>query len=223
METKQHITLEAKATATEQGEFVAIAAAYSVDRVGDRIVPGAFKGTIGRWQESGKRVPLHWNHESDPDSIIGTVDPSSMAETDAGLQVSGSLDLENSAKAREAWRAMKTDSMSLSFGYMTTKQKAGSDGVNELHEIDLFEVSVVPGPANADTRFLALKSVPEMEEPEIREELTELRKRIDELDAALEETSVEDEPEQTPAVTQQASDPEAQRIERELLAALTHH
>lgn len=219
----KHITLEAKATATDQGSFVAIAAAYSVDRVNDRIIPGAFSKTIESWRASGKRVPLHWDHEGDPSSIIGSVDPAAMRETDAGLEVSGNLDLKNSEKAREAWRAMKTGSMSLSFGYIVTQQSKARDGVNELKEIDLFEISIVPAPANADTFFLELKSVKEMAPPEIREELSELRKRIDELDAALEEKpSVEDEHEEAPAVTHQASDPEAELIERELLDALAN-
>ncbi len=217
----KQITLQAKATATDQGSFVAIAAAYSVDRAGDRIVPGAFKGTIERWQASSKRVPLHWDHESGPESIIGTVDPLSMHETDAGLQVAGALDL-SSAKAKEAWRAMKTGSLSLSFGYMATKQRKGEDGVVELVELDLFEISIVPAPANADTRFLELKSVPEMEPAEIREELAELRKRIDELEGAQDDTPADDddETEQTFAVTQQASDPEATAIDLALIEAL---
>lgn len=221
METKQHITLEAKATATDQGEFVAIAAAYSVDRIGDRIIPGAFAKTIAQWQASGKQIPLHWNHDGNPESIIGAIDPMSLQETDAGLQVSGRLDLENSAKAKEAWRAMKTDSMSLSFGYMVVSQKQAKDGVNDLQEIDLFEVSVVPSPANADTRFLALKSVPKMEEGELCEEITQLRKRLDEIEDALEEQpEVEVASEQTPAVTHQASDPEADQSEIECIEAL---
>lgn len=218
---QKQITLEAKATATEQGSFVAIAAAYSVDRVGDRIVPGAFSGSIARWQGAGKSVPLHWDHEGDPGSIIGSVDPAGMQETDEGLEVKGQLDLENSEKAREAWRAMKTGSMSLSFGYIATKQQKGADGVNELHEIDLFEVSVVPAPANADTRFLSLKAIPEMGLEEIRDALTELHKRVDELDASEDADDVEDASEQTETVTHQASDPEAVETDLALIEALT--
>lgn len=219
----KHLTLQAKATVTDQGEFVAIAAAYSVDRVNDRIVPGAFKGTIDRWRGSGKQVPLHWNHQGEPEDIIGTIDPSSMEETDEGLQVAGKIDLDGSAKGREAWRSIKAGAMSLSFGYMVLKERKATDGVNDLHEIDLFEVSVVPSPANADTRFLELKSVPEMEPGEILEELAQLRKRIDELESAQDDTPadhVEDETEQTSAVTQQASDPEAAAIDLALIEAL---
>jgi HK97 family phage prohead protease len=222
MPTKQHITLEAKATATEQGEFVALAAAYSVDRAGDRIVPGAFSKTIAHWQGSGKRVPLHWNHESGPESIIGSVDPYSLIETDAGLQVSGNLDLKNSAKAKEAWRAMKTDSMSLSFGYMVVSQQEDKSGVNALQEIDLFEVSVVPGPANADTRFLALKSITDMGNAEIRAEIQELHKRLDELESATEEPQVDDREQAPPEDSHQALDPEAVAIDIECIDALTN-
>ena len=113
---------------------------------------------------------------------------------------------------------MKTGSMSLSFGYMVGSEKQAEDA-NELHEIDLFEVSVVPGPANADTRFLSLKSI-----EDIKAGINELQKALDELKA----TATEDKPpvevasEQTPAVTHQASDPEAQRIDRELLDALAN-
>ena len=220
MATKQHITLEAKATATDQGEFVAIAAAYSVDRVGDRIVPGAFSKTIDHWRGSGKSIPLHWNHQGEPEDIIGSVDPSQTEETKDGLKVVGKLDLSG-AKAKEAWRAMKTGSMSLSFGYLVTSEKQAKDGVNDLLEIDLFEVSVVPGPANADTRFLSMKSIAEMELPEVREALTQLQKRLDELEAP-EESHVEDEHEEARAVIHQASDPEAVNADLALIDALAN-
>lgn len=214
-----HKTIKARATTTtDQGSFEAIAAAYSVDRVGDRIVPGAFSKSIERWQASGKSVPLHWNHQGEPEDIIGTVDPSSMEETDLGLKVAGRLDLDASEKAREAWRAMKTGSMSLSFGYMVVAEKQADDA-NELHELDLFEISVVPGPANADTRFLSLKS---MSDDQLREELGNLRKRVDEIEAQLEDQPPDaDDVEDEPGESQQASDPEADQFEVERLRALT--
>lgn len=219
-----HKTLEMKATTTtDRGEFTAIAAAYSVDRAGDRIIPGAFAKTIAKWQALGKQVPLHWNHQGEPDDIIGSIDPATMRETDEGLEVSGKVDLDGSAKGREAWRSIRAGTMSLSFGYMVTAAKQAGD-VNELHEIDLFEVSVVPGPANADTRFISLKSVTDMSEADLRSELTMLRKRLDEIEASLEEPPAEestDEPEQAPAASQQASDPEAVRIELERVRALS--
>lgn len=156
----ENLLLKAATTATtDRGEFTAIAAAYSVDRVKDRIIPGAFKNTIDRWRQSGKQIPLHWNHEGDPKSIIGSVDPASMRETDSGLYVEGKLDLADSEIAREAWRSMKNGSMSLSFGYVVDKARKATGGITELLQIDLFEVSIVPAPANADTRVLSIKSL----------------------------------------------------------------
>lgn len=153
----QHLQVKAAATTTDKGEFSAIAAAYTIDRVKDQIVPGAFAKTIKAWQENGRQIPLHWDHEANPESIVGTVDPSSMRETKEGLYVEGMLDLENSEMAREAWRSMKNNALALSFGYLATKtRKKGK--VTQLLEIDLFEISLVPAPANDSTRVLSLKS-----------------------------------------------------------------
>ena len=91
--------------------------------------------------------------------MIGYVDPSSLREAAEGLYVKGRLDLEDSEVAREAWRSMRNNAVSLSFGFMTTKKQERSDGVTELHEVDLFEISIVPHPANADTRIIDMKSM----------------------------------------------------------------
>jgi len=160
MEHRKTTVLEAKATTTtDQGAFTAIAAAYTVDRVKDQIVYGAFQDTITAWKASGKQVPLHWNHMGDASNIIGSIDPQSMVEQKGiGLYVEGKLDLEDSATAKEAWRSMKAGRMSLSFGYVVTKAQMRKDNVQELQALDLFEISIVPNPANADTRVLSLKS-----------------------------------------------------------------
>lgn len=153
----------ATVTGTDRGEFTAIAAAYSLDRARDRIVPGAFADTIERWLTSGKMIPLHWNHEGDPQSIIGSIDPGSMREIpDEGLYVEGKLDLQESDMAREAWRSMKAGRMSLSFGYLIVEARKAGDDVQELQKLDLFEVSIVPAPANPDTRVLSIKSAEQL-------------------------------------------------------------
>jgi hypothetical protein len=53
---------------------------------------------------------------------------------------------------------MKTNSIGLSFVYLTRKQRRAVDGANEPLAIDLFEVSLTPAPANADTRILSMKA-----------------------------------------------------------------
>ena len=162
----QHLTIKAASTATDQGRFSAIAAAWSVDRVGDQILPGAFSATIQRWRSSGKRIPLHWSHGGDAKDIIGWIDPASMREADEGLYVKGQLDLEDSEVAREAWRSMRNNAVSLSFGYLATKERKRKEGVRELVEIDLFEVSIVAHPANPDTRVLEMKAAEQRESDE---------------------------------------------------------
>lgn len=153
-----HKTIKAATTTKDKGQFTALAATYSIDRMDEQIVPGAFSKTIDAWRNSEKNVPLHWDHAGEAENVIGYVDPSKMEETDKGLYVEGQLDLEDSDVAKEAWRSMKNGAVSLSFGYLATQtEKSGK--ITLLKEIDLFEVSIVPAPANADTRVLSLKAV----------------------------------------------------------------
>lgn len=160
-----HKILETKAVVTDRGEFTAIAAAYTMDRVKDQIMRGAFEKTIADWQGSGKSIPLHYDHRGDPEYIIGSVDPATMREVEEGLHVGGHIDLEDSDVARQAWRSMKKNRMGLSFGYLPTKAvKKGA--VNELHVIDIFEITVTPHPIHPDTRFLSLKADTQTSPPE---------------------------------------------------------
>jgi uncharacterized protein len=138
----EHLSVKAVATATELDEFTAIAATYDIDRVKDQIAPGAFERTIARWQPSGKNLPVHWNHSGAAADIIGAIDPAAMREIpDEGLCVEGKLDLQHSEVAREAWRSMKNNAVSLSFGYLVTKSRKRRDGIQDLLEIDLFEIT----------------------------------------------------------------------------------
>ena len=158
------------------------AATYDVDRVQDRIRFGAFANTIARWQQSGKRVPLHWDHRGEASNVIGSVDPATIQEkAGLGLYVEGKLDLDHSQVVREAWRSMRDDRVSLSFGYLTVNSHQ-REKFTDLLELDLFEISIVPSPANPHTRILELKSIAAAE----REQLA-LRRRCDEiaLEAAL--------------------------------------
>jgi HK97 family phage prohead protease len=188
-----HLTVKAATTATDQGSFRAVAAAWTIDRDNDQIVPGAFSKTIARWRASGKLLPLHYNHDAAADHIIGYVRPDTMAETDEGLIVEGQLDLDESDLARAAWRSMKRGVMSLSFGYLATDTFKRSDGIQELREIDLFEVSIVPAPANADTRILSLKGAADDNYDAIRAQARDEVYRLLTMDP-----EPTDEPESTP-------------------------
>jgi HK97 family phage prohead protease len=162
----EHKTIKAASrVSTDLGEFSALAAAWSRDRDGDEIIRGAFAASIERWQASNKRVPLHWAHKGDPSNIIGYVDPASMRETAEGLFVRGKLDLEGSEVARDVWKLIKSNVVSLSFGYLANEAHTRADGIQELRELDLYEISLTPAPANPDTRILSFKST-DRDEPE---------------------------------------------------------
>ena len=162
--------------ALDRGEFSAFAATYDVDRVQDRIRFGAFENTIARWLASGKRLPVHWAHMGEAENVIGSVDPATMREVAGlGLYVEGKLDLDDSEVARGAWRSMKDNRVALSFGYMTVKSQS-RDGLNELLELDLFEISIAPHPANPHTRILEMKSVAALERQQ-----RDLRRRCDQI------------------------------------------
>ena len=159
-EQMERKTVVATTEVTDTGAFSALAAAYTVDRGGDRIIAGAFRETIRRWQDSGKKIPLHWDHEGDAEKIIGVVDPQAMRETEKGLYVEGRLDLEESAVAREAWRLMRNDAAGVSFGYLATEEKQIEDEeVRELWGLDVFEITITPAPMNFDTRILSMKAL----------------------------------------------------------------
>ena len=52
---------------------------------------------------------------------------------------------------------MKDNRVGLSFGYMAVKSQR-RDGINDLLELDLYEISIAPGPINPHTRILEMKS-----------------------------------------------------------------
>lgn len=99
-----------------------------------------------------------WDHETGkPENVIGTVDPKTLRETRDGLLAEAKLDLEGSETAREAWRAIKSDSIGVSFGYLAEEESV-EDGTRLLKAIDLYEISLTPTPMNADTRVVSWKS-----------------------------------------------------------------
>jgi HK97 family phage prohead protease len=57
---------------------------------------------------------------------------------------------------------VKARAVSLSFGYLVRQSHKRDDGIRELTELDLFEVTLTPVPANEDTRILETKSLPPM-------------------------------------------------------------
>lgn len=150
---------------TEEGVFEAIVAAYNVDSVGDKIMPGAFEATLAEWKGRGDPIPVIWSHDwGDPDSHIGVVEEA--RETDEGLWVKARLDLEE-AKAAKVYRLMKGRRITqFSFGYQVDegafvdKSDGGDNGepYYELRKLTLFEVGPTLLGANPETSLEAVKT-----------------------------------------------------------------
>lgn len=179
--------LDAKAD-TERGTFEATVAVFgNVDRGGDRILPGAFKDTLQKWQTSGDPIPVILSHQWDnPMAHIGVVDEAK--ETDRGLWVKGTLDVADNDVARQVHRLMARRSLKeFSFGYSVPKggEKRAKDGANELSLIDLAEVGPTLKGMNPATELHAVKSALEQQEPAEPPELQEVRAQLEAAQAEL--------------------------------------
>jgi uncharacterized protein len=135
---------------SEQGTFTGMASVFGVtDLGGDVVEPGAFSRTL---QHKGGEVPILFSHDTRQPIGLGRV-----KETRSGLEISGELVLQ-SAKAMEAYHLMKKGVLKgLSIGYDSIRDTV-SNGVRHLHELKLFEVSLVVFPMNESALVTAVKS-----------------------------------------------------------------
>ncbi len=115
------------------------------DRGGDVIAPGAFSATLARRATS---VKLLWQH--DPAQPIGFWD--SITEDARGLRVKGRLltDIQRGAEAAALLEAGVLDGLSI--GYRAIKSDRRGPH-RHLTEIDLWEISLVTFPMNANARL----------------------------------------------------------------------
>jgi HK97 family phage prohead protease len=153
------------------GQFTAYAAVFgNRDSYGDVLVPGAFDKTLAEWADSDAPIPLLWGHNmADPDYNIGEV--LTAEQDDHGLLVTAQLDLDT-PKAAQTYRLLKGRRVNqMSFAYDVTDggdavraadDGSGSEGYFELRGVKLYEVSVVPVGANAETEILAVKAIADL-------------------------------------------------------------
>lgn len=143
-----------KTAGLNEGHFEGWASTFgNVDHQGDRVMPGAFQKSIA----SGRTVPLLWMHRSeDPNSFVGEIIEAS--ETPEGLKIHGRFDLDTTS-GEAAYRQVKSRRVdALSIGYAIRTATKGSDGANELRDLDLVEVSIVTRGANDRALITAAKS-----------------------------------------------------------------
>ena len=157
----EHLLLKAAvAAATDQGTFEAVISTATPDRDGDIVAPSAMVAALEKWAAVDKLVPLAWAHT---DMVVGHIDPATVRVDGDEVIAKGFID-QSTDRGAEAWRLVKSGTLSFSFGYLIPKGGATKRPGGRFHitTLDVFEISVVPvGPANNDTRVLNWKAAAE--------------------------------------------------------------
>jgi HK97 family phage prohead protease len=158
---RKSVPAQIKSTDDATGKVQALVAVFNnVDHGGDRILKGAFEGTLEEWKKSGDPIPVIFNHEwGDLWSHIGVVDD--ITETEDGLLASYTLDVKDNPAAAQVYKLMKRRSLkehSFAYGIPKGGSAMTDAGVNELRELELFEVGPTLKGMNPDTELLSVKS-----------------------------------------------------------------
>jgi HK97 family phage prohead protease len=134
----------------EKGTFTGMASVFgNVDLGGDIVEPGAFARSL---QHKNGEVPILYQHDTRSPIGLGRVQ-----ETKAGLEITGELVMQIS-KAQEAYALMKRGVLKgLSIGFDVVRDTV-SNGIRHLHELKLYEVSVVTFPMNEMASISSVKS-----------------------------------------------------------------
>lgn len=150
-----------KAEADDNGTISGYFSTYDriPDSYGDVIAPGAFEETIKARVESGHPFPMCWNH--DLDQIIGSVDPNEIKDDEHGVHFTGKFfDTPLAQEKREIVKSGVVYQFSFAYDVKDAASVTLEDGTkaNELRKLDLFEISVVPIPANPRAEMTEVKS-----------------------------------------------------------------
>lgn len=153
---------EATEDVADGGEVLAYASTFDrvPDSYGDVVARGAFAKTLADWQASGNPIPLLFGHRTDdPRMNLGAVIEAE--EDERGLKIRARFDEENEI-AQYTRKLVKEGRLTkLSFAYDTLDAApvvlADGTRANELRELKLYEVSLVPIPANEMTEVIEAK------------------------------------------------------------------
>ena len=156
---------------SDEGVFEGYASMFGgpPDSYGDVVMPGAFANSLAKHKREGTMPSLLWGHNHNELPIGSWQD---MAEDGKGLWAQGQLNV-NDPVGQRVHAALKAKSVrGLSIGYRTISEERDPKNprINQLHELDLWEVSVVNFPANRRSLINAVKSGFAVgQEPTVRE------------------------------------------------------
>lgn len=148
------------------GAFEAVVSTFgNIDSYNERIIPGAFTKSINTYAEQGRRFKVLWSHNIE--KPIGTAELVEMMPGDerlpeemranGGLMAYGQLALDTFDGDQAAKHLASGTFDEFSIGFMVRNDRIADDGVRELLDLDLFEVSPVVVGANRQTGLVSLK------------------------------------------------------------------
>lgn len=165
MQTKT-FDLKLKEASEDENKPSIVAYASTFDRepdsYGDVVAKGAFANFIERIKETGEKIPLLFGHRTDdPMMNIGVV--TAIEEDEKGLKVNADFDMENPNGAY-VYKLVKEGRLyKLSFAYEVLDEAPVEleNGIkaNELREMNVYEVSLVPIPANQHAQVIEAKKI----------------------------------------------------------------
>ena len=141
----------------ELGYIKGYASTYgNVDLGGDVVAKGAFTQTLNH---KGNRIKLFFDHKYDIKDMAGI---GTMRDDEKGLLLEGKMPIkaQDVRNSFEKIKFMLEEGMDigLSIGYDVVKSIMRPDGIRELKEIALHEVSITPFPMNTEALILSAKS-----------------------------------------------------------------
>lgn len=188
------------------------------DSYGDIVAKGAFLESIERIKESGKVLPLLFNHKGDDlKAYIGTV--KELKEDDHGLFFDADFDdTDEGQRARQLAMDGRLAKFSFAYDVLDSAEVELEDGrkANELRKLNIHEVSLVLYPANPDTSVVSVKSGRRNSAKDadaIREAISLLQGVLGELD------DIEEDPQESDAKSEEPDtvNDEEQKRKAELL------
>lgn len=157
MRTK-HFDFRVKSVDLEEGVISGYASVFgNVDSYGDIVVRGAFSKSIEKIKKTGKVISVFYGHNmEDPRANIGRV--IELREDNRGLFFKAQLDLSGGTYGRLVYEQLKDGRLdSLSFGFSVI-DGANTEAGYELRDLELYEISVVPIPANREALITEVKA-----------------------------------------------------------------
>lgn len=136
----------------EDGTFEGYASVFgNIDSYGDRVAYGAFADSI--FKKKPNEIAMLWQHNAN--EVIGTW--KGFYEDERGLRAVGTL-ITETQRGAEALALMRAGAIKgLSIGFVAEETTEAADGVREIRKADLWEVSVVTFPANAEANVMAVR------------------------------------------------------------------